>query len=147
MPEYVGDVSVRYISRPEDAPNKLEFNHSLMAQCEIDSLRSEIINLQDQRDLAMKAIKRLEKAHEDVLEDAAHWKIEYEIVEARLCGKKHPRDNGIVSDDEIVHKIYKAIELIKSLINQIEYPAYTVDEAVSKMFLMEGAKKFVNEVQ
>ena len=48
MPEYVGDVSVRYISRPEDVPNELEFNHSLMAQCEIDSLRSEIINLQEQ---------------------------------------------------------------------------------------------------
>ena len=46
-----------------------------------------------------------------------------------------------------VHKLYKAIELIKSLINQIERPAYGVDEAVSKMFLMEEAKKFANEVQ
>ena len=46
-----------------------------------------------------------------------------------------------------VHKLYKAIELIKSLINQIERPAYGVDEAVAKMFLMEEAKKFANEVQ
>ena len=65
MPEYVGDVSVRYISRPEDVPNELEFNHSLMAQCEIDSLRSEILNLQDQRDLAMKVIERLEGEREE----------------------------------------------------------------------------------
>ena len=65
MPEYVGDVSVRYISRPEDVPNELEFNHSLMAQCEIDSLRSEILNLQDQRDLAMKVIERLEEEREE----------------------------------------------------------------------------------
>jgi len=46
-----------------------------------------------------------------------------------------------------VHKLYKAIELIKSLINQIERSAYGVDEAVSKMFLMEEAKKFANEMQ
>ena len=46
-----------------------------------------------------------------------------------------------------VHKLYKAIELIKSLINQIERPAYGVDEAVEKMFLMEDAKKFANEMQ
>lgn len=68
MPEYVGDVSVRYISRPEDVPNELEFNHSLMAQCEIDSLRSEILNLQDQRDLAMKVIKRLEGERDKAME-------------------------------------------------------------------------------
>ena len=46
-----------------------------------------------------------------------------------------------------VHKLYKAIDLIKSLINQIERPAYGVDEAVAKMFLMEEAKKFANEMQ
>jgi esterase/lipase len=46
-----------------------------------------------------------------------------------------------------VHKLYKAIELIKSLINQIERPAYGIDEAVAKMFLMEDAKKFANEMQ
>ena len=61
MPEYVGDISIRFPQRPEDVPNELEFNHSLMAQCEIDSLRSEILNLQDQRDLAMKVIERLER--------------------------------------------------------------------------------------
>lgn len=37
--------------------------------------------------------------------------------------------------------------LIKQLVLQIEYPAYTVDEAVDKMFLMESAKRFINEVQ
>jgi hypothetical protein len=65
MPEYVGDISIRFPQRPEDVPNELEFNHSLMAQCEVDSLRSEIINLQDQRDLAMKVIKRLEEEREE----------------------------------------------------------------------------------
>ena len=65
MPEYVGDISIRFPQRPEDVPNELEFNHSLMAQCEIDSLRSEILNLQDQRDLAMKVIERLEGEREE----------------------------------------------------------------------------------
>lgn len=37
--------------------------------------------------------------------------------------------------------------LVKQLVLQIERPAYTVDEAVDKMFLMESAKKFINEVQ
>lgn len=68
MPEYVGDISIRFPQRPEDVPNELEFNHSLMAQCEIDSLRSEILNLQDQRDLAMKVIKRLERERDELRE-------------------------------------------------------------------------------
>ena len=126
MTEYVGDVSVRYVSRPEDVPNELEFNHSLMAQCEIDSLRSEILNLQDQRDLAMKVIKRLEGERDEARE----------------------KYTTLLTDNMLdVHKLYKAIELIKSLINQIERPAYRVDEAVAKMFLMEEAKKFANEMQ
>lgn len=36
--------------------------------------------------------------------------------------------------------------LVKQLVLQIERPAYTVDEAVDKIFLMESAKKFINEM-
>jgi hypothetical protein len=43
-------------------------------------------------------------------------------------------------------KLSLAVELVKQLVLQVEYPAYTVDEAVSKMFLMENAKKFINEM-
>jgi hypothetical protein len=43
-------------------------------------------------------------------------------------------------------KISLSVELVKLLVLQIEYPAYTVDDAVSKMFLMENAKKFINEM-
>jgi len=38
-------------------------------------------------------------------EDAEHWKTEYEIVEYRLRGKKHQRDNGIMAEDEIIPKL------------------------------------------
>jgi hypothetical protein len=36
---------------------------------------------------------------------AARWKVEWEIVEARLCGWKHPRDNGIIFEHEIIPKL------------------------------------------
>jgi hypothetical protein len=147
MPEYVGDVSVRYISRPEDVPNELEFNHSLMAQCEIDSLRSEIINLQDQRDLAMKVIKRLEEEREEWY-FKAHANFNLTLDARAERDEAREKYTTLLTDNMLdVHKLYKAIELIKSLINQIERPAYGVDEAVAKMFLMEDAKKFANEVQ
>jgi DNA repair exonuclease SbcCD ATPase subunit len=36
--------------------------------------------------------------------------------------------------------------LVKQLVLQIEYPAYSVDEVVGKMILMDDAKRFINEV-
>ncbi len=49
--------------------------------------------------------RRLERERDEAREEAAHWKTEYEIVVARLCGKKHPRDNGIISEHEIIPKL------------------------------------------
>ena len=49
--------------------------------------------------------RRLERERDEAREEAAHWKTEYEIVVARLCGKKHPRDNGIISEQEIIPKL------------------------------------------
>ena len=45
------------------------------------------------------------RERDEAREEAAHWKTEYEIVVARLCGKKHPRDNGIISEHEIISKL------------------------------------------
>lgn len=45
MPEYVGDMSIRYVRRAEDTPDELQVNYSLLAQCEIDALRSEVQSL------------------------------------------------------------------------------------------------------
>jgi hypothetical protein len=47
----------------------------------------------------------LERQRDDAREDAAHWKAEYEIVEARLCGWKHPRDNGIIFEHEVIPRL------------------------------------------
>ena len=38
--------------------------------------------------------KDLERELNESRDDAEHWKIELEIVEARLCGWKHPRDEA-----------------------------------------------------
>jgi hypothetical protein len=46
--------------------------------------------------------RRLERERDEAREEAAHWKVEYEIVEARLCGWKHPRDNGIIFEHEVI---------------------------------------------
>jgi hypothetical protein len=47
----------------------------------------------------------LRRQRREAREDAEHWKTEYLIVAARLCGKKHPRDNGIISEHEIIPKL------------------------------------------
>jgi hypothetical protein len=57
MPEYVGDMSIRYIRRAEDEP--LQINNSLLAQCEIDALRSEVQSLRYDLMLARGEVARL----------------------------------------------------------------------------------------
>lgn len=51
--------------------------------------------------------RKLERERDEAREDAAHWKSEWEIVEARLCGWKHPRDNGITFEHEIIPVLRK----------------------------------------
>lgn len=58
----------------------------------------------------LKLASKLERERDEAREDAEHWKIEYEIVEARLNGVKHERDNGIVSEREIIPKLESMLE-------------------------------------
>ena len=46
--------------------------------------------------------RKLERERDEAREDLEHWKIEYEIVVSRLCGIKHERDNGIITENEII---------------------------------------------
>ena len=61
----------------------------------------------EQRELAawLKLKRKAVRERNEAREEVAHWKTEYEIVVARLCGKKHPRDNGIFSEHEIIPKL------------------------------------------
>ena len=47
------------------------------------------------------------RERDEAREDLEHWKSEWEIVEARLCGWKHPRDNGITFEHEVIPVLRK----------------------------------------
>lgn len=73
--------------------------------------------------LAPKTIGEAIEAACDALEEICDWRTEYEIVAARLRGQKHPSDNGIISDEEIIPKLERerdeAREKIAALEKQI----------------------------
>jgi uncharacterized coiled-coil DUF342 family protein len=46
---------------------------------------------------------------DEAREEAAHWKTEYGIVVARLCGRKHPRDNGIIFEHEVIPRLKELV--------------------------------------
>ena len=62
--------------------------------------------------------RKLERERDEAKRDAEHWKIEYEIVADRLRGRKHPRDNGIIADDEIIPKLERERDELKEQLGQ-----------------------------
>ena len=103
--------------------------------------------LERERDEAREDLKHIEEYGTEEINAAVELrqKLAQALIERDEAREKY---TTLLTDNMLdVHKLYKAIELIKSLINQIERPAYGVDEAVEKMFLMEDAKKFANEMQ
>jgi hypothetical protein len=74
--------------------------------------------------------RKLERERDEAREDAAHWKSEWEIVEARLCGWKHSRDNGIIFEHEIIPKLERErdeareeVRLLKGILDVIKKEA------------------------
>lgn len=51
---------------------------------------------------------------DDMEEEAEAWRIEAQIAQYRLAGKRHPRDNGIVAPDEIVTHLATVLRNIRS---------------------------------
>jgi hypothetical protein len=62
-------------------------------------------------------------------------------IDAQKEAEHHDKMVGEL--ENLYDKLNKSVELIKLLIKQVEYPAYTVDEVVEKMFLMDKAKRFI----
>ena len=54
--------------------------------------------------------EQLERERDEARQDLEHWKVEWEIVEARLCGWKHPRDNGIIFEHEFIPVLRKELD-------------------------------------
>lgn len=64
--------------------------------------------------------RKLERERDEAREEAGHWKTEYEIVVDRLRGRKHPRDNGIIADDEIIPKLERERDEAREALMKIE---------------------------
>lgn len=90
--------SIKLGDRAMEGALALAADKMLHAKCEAKEIASEL--------------ERVKHELEEAREDADHWKIEYEIVVARLCGKRHQRDNSIVADDEVIPKLIRALEWI-----------------------------------
>ncbi len=63
--------------------------------------------------------QQLERERDEAREDAAHWKIEYEIVVSRLCGVKHDRDNGVIFEHEIIPKLQRERDEARAVADEL----------------------------
>ena len=63
--------------------------------------------------------QQLERERDEARQDLEHWKSEWEIVEARLCGWKHHRDNGIIFEHEVIPRICNERDEAREELNNI----------------------------
>jgi chromosome segregation ATPase len=97
---------------------------------------------------AIEFARKLERERDEAREDASHWKIEYEIVEARLCGGKHERDNRIVSEREIIPKLQRERDEAKQRLKEIEeYGTEEINAAVDLRRNLAQALVDLNNMQ
>ena len=68
---------------------------------------------------AWELLQEVRRERDEAREEGAHWKTEHEIVVARLRGKKHPRDNGIVAGDEIIPKLTRQRDELREALREI----------------------------
>lgn len=94
-----------FFSSPSSTPETDAIAERLIPMAEnITASNAQYIIKQVLTEILIKT-SELERERDEAREDTEHWKIEYEIVEDRLRGKKHQRDNGIISDEEIIPKL------------------------------------------
>jgi hypothetical protein len=102
----------RWIERnhPDGFIDSLSYSQNL--ERVTDSWYDRLERVERERDEAItgrQAYKQLAVKHaqerDQAREELEHWKIEYDIVEARLRGIKHERDNGIISENEVIPKL------------------------------------------
>lgn len=86
---------------------KMESAMKVIRRLERERDEAQIECLEQARLLGMSSEReaKLISERNEAREDADHWKSEYEIVVARLCGVKHERDNGIIFEHEIIPKL------------------------------------------
>jgi hypothetical protein len=98
--------------------------------------------------------RKLERERDEAMEKYDNLATEHMLAVNKLCGERdmlridaqkeaEHHDKMVGELENLYDKLTKSVELIKLLIKQVEYPAYTVDEVVEKMFLMDKAKRFI----
>ena len=98
--------------------------------------------LESERDELLGVIKSLKK---NAREDADRIDKLEQALSYGSCGQTLL--SKFLSAVKERHELRESAKLlVKQLVLQIECPAYTVDEAVGKMILMDDAKRFINEV-
>lgn len=80
-------------------------NFARQLERERDAARDGFVMAVDEMVQAQSQLREAKRERDEAREFTEHWKIEYEIVEDRLRGKKHQRDNGIISEEEIIPKL------------------------------------------
>ena len=73
------------------------------------------------------------RERDEARQDLEHWKSEWEIVEARLCGWKHPRDNGIIFEHEVIPVLRKERDEARGALERI-YQASMVARSLEEDF-------------
>lgn len=95
----------------------------VQTQCKILDIQMSRDKIQEKYDNLttehMLVINKLFEERDKAKEDAAHWKTEWKIVEARLCGWKHPCDNGIIFEHEVIPKLQQQLKEAQEELNDI----------------------------
>jgi len=142
-----GDTPVTQFFSSSSTPDTDELYNSLLAENPGNYIYLEVMlqhtrELERERNELIGVIKSLRKnAREDSARiDELEKALSYGKGGKTLLSKflNAVKERGELRED--------AKLLIELLVRQIERPAYSVQEAVEKMILMDDAKKFINEV-
>lgn len=93
---------------------------------ERDKAINDIVGWKNKWDCAVTMGAKAENERDDAKEESAHWKIEYEIIEAKLRGEKHSRDNGIIHPEEIIPKLERERDEARETLARITHASLRV---------------------
>ena len=94
-------------------------------ECERDEAMELLASEKITRNHIIKRSVEVERERDEAREDLEHWKSEWEIVEARLCGWKHPRDNGIIFEHEVIPVLRKELDDARAVADELAAIATT----------------------
>jgi hypothetical protein len=122
----------------ENLEEEMKFHHR--THTELVHTQCKILDMQMGRDEIQEKYDILATEHMLAVNKLCN---ERDILRIDAQREAEHHDKMVGELENLYDKLTKSFELIKLLIKQVEYPAYTVDEVVEKMFLMDKAKRFI----